>query len=391
MYGNPIRTDEGERAVDATEQGKAAWADVVARRARVRGALLGGAIGDALGNPVEFLSLSGIRRTYGEQGVRGPVADADGVVGRITDDTQMTLFTVEGLIRAHARARSKGVGGSETTLVRNAYLRWLDTQNHPSPPPEGAEGSVRTGWLRQQPWLYARRAPGNACLTGLAVGHVPGPGAPLDVPGPVNPHSKGCGTVMRSAPFGLFGADAPTGFELAARCAQITHGHPTGAYAAGALAAVVTHLLEGDSLAGAVLRAMDLLARRRGHEETTAALRAAVDLAASGRPTAERVESLGAGWVAEEALAIAVYCALVLPGADDVAEALLLSVNHSGDSDSTGSVCGNLLGAHHGDVRLPASWLASTQGRTVIAELADDLCTEFEQPVVWPDGRYPQC
>lgn len=377
--------------MNVTDQGNTAWGDSVARRARVRGALLGGAIGDALGNPVEFLSLDGIRRTHGERGVRGLVEDADGVVGRITDDTQMTLFTAEGLIRAHARARSEGIGGAEAELVRNAYRRWLDTQNHPAPPARGGEDPVRTGWLRQQPWLYARRAPGNACLTGLAVGHVPAHGTPFGVPGPVNPQSKGCGTVMRSAPFGLLGEDAATGFELAARCAQITHGHPTGAYAAGALAAIVTHLLEGDSPEGAVLRAMHLLARHHGHEETTAALRAAVDLAARGGPTAERVESLGAGWVAEEALAIAVYCALVLPGTDDVDEALLLSVNHSGDSDSTGSVCGNLLGARHGDVRLPASWLARTEGRSVIAELADDLCLEFEQRVAWPDGRYPEC
>lgn len=48
------------------EQGNAAWGDRVARRARVRGVLLGGAIGDALGNPVEFLSLGGIRRAHGE-------------------------------------------------------------------------------------------------------------------------------------------------------------------------------------------------------------------------------------------------------------------------------------------------------------------------------------
>lgn len=365
------------------------WAAGTARRSRVRGALLGGAIGDALGNPVEFLSLDGIRRDHGERGVRGPVADVEGAVGRITDDTQMTLFTVEGLIRAHVRAASTGVGGAEAEIVRHAYLRWLDTQNHPTPPPRRGDDPVRTGRLRHQPWLYARRAPGNACLSGLEAGHAPAPGAPLTLPGPVNPHSKGCGTVMRSAPFGLLGADAATAFSLAARCALITHGHPTGAYAAGALAVIVTHLLEGDSPAGSVLRAMELLARQRGHEETTAALRAAVDLAARGRPTAERVESLGAGWVAEEALAIAVYCALVLPEAGDVGEALLLSVNHSGDSDSTGSVLGNLLGAHHGDVGLPADWLALTEGRSVIAEIADDLCMELEQPVAWPEGRYP--
>lgn len=371
--------------------GAAAWGDGAVRRSRVRGALLGGAVGDALGNPVEFLSLDGIRRAHGEQGVRGLVPDEDGVAGRVTDDTQMSLFTVEGLIRAHVRAAATGAAVDEAPFVRDAYARWLDTQNHPSPPARGGANRVRTGWLRQQPWLYARRAPGNACLTGLASGHTPGPETPPVLPGPVNPHSKGCGTVMRSAPFGLLGGDAATGFGLAVRCALITHGHPTGAYSAGALAAVVTCLLEGDSPQGAVLRALELLGRHPGHEETTAALRAAVVLAARGRPTAERVETLGAGWVAEEALAIAVYCVLVLPGADEVAEALLLSVNHSGDSDSTGAVCGNLLGALHGEARLPASWLAATEGRSVIAELADDLCMEFDSPVAWPEGRYPEC
>ncbi|WP_413093457.1 ADP-ribosylglycohydrolase family protein [Streptomyces nitrosporeus] len=379
--GDTMRRDTGEGA----------RADTAVRRARTRGTLLGGAVGDALGNPVEFLSLDGIRRAHGEQGVRGLTADGDGVTGRITDDTQMTLFTVEGLIRAHVRARSTGTPGAEYACVRDAYLRWLDTQNHPAPPAPGGGNTVRNGRLRRHPWLYARRAPGNACLTGLAAGHVPGPDAPLGKPGPVNPQSKGCGTVMRSAPFGLLGADARTAFELAARCARITHGHPTGAYAAGALAAIVTHLLEGDSTAGAVLRTTDLLSRYDGHEETTAALREAVDLAARGRPSAGHVESLGAGWVAEEALAIGVYCALALPDADGAAEALLLSVNHSGDSDSTGSVCGNLLGARHGDMALPASWLAATEGRAVIAELADDLSLELEQSVVWPQDRYPEC
>lgn len=352
------------------------WDELVARRARVRGCLLGGAVGDALGNPVEFRSLAAIRAAHGAAGVTGLVADGEGVVGRVTDDTQMTLFTAEGLIRAGERARAKGIGGGETAVVRHSYLRWLETQNHPAPQPPDAENAVvRSGWLRQQRWLYARRAPGNACLSGLRHAHVPPPYARLDgMPGPVNPGSKGCGTVMRSAPFGLTGASAEQAFTLAGQCAQITHGHPTGYYAAAALAATVTHLLAGDSLEGAVLRALELLGRHPGHEETTAALRSALDLAAEGAPTAEKVESLGAGWVAEEALAIAVYSALA---ASSVREALLLSVNHSGDSDSTGAVCGNLLGAHHGDLRLPADWLVLVEGRGTIAEVADDFSAQF--------------
>ncbi|MEU9266967.1 ADP-ribosylglycohydrolase family protein [Streptomyces sp. NPDC048251] len=337
-------------------------------RARVRGCLLGGALGDALGYAVEFSSLDQIRAAHGPRGLTRLVPDGEGVVGRVSDDTQMTLFTVEGLRTAARRARLKGIGGAETALVRQAYGRWLETQQRPGP----ADGV--TGGLLAERWLYARRAPGNACLSGLAQSHVPDPRAELSgAPGPVNPGSKGCGTVMRSAPFGLAHPCADFAFGMAARCAQTTHGHPTGYYAAGALAAIVAYLTRGESVEGATLRALRLLGRHPGHEETSAALNQALDLAAEGDPSPGKVERLGAGWVAEEALAIGVYAALVTHGVED---ALLLSVNHSGDSDSTGSICGNILGARHGDGGLPHEWLEQVEGRAVIAALADDLAAE---------------
>ncbi|SDM55803.1 ADP-ribosylglycohydrolase family protein [Nonomuraea jiangxiensis] len=335
---------------------------------RVRGCLLGGAIGDALGAPIEFLSLRQIRRDHGEQGLSGYATTWRGRSALVTDDTQMTLFTLEGLL--NSRPTQTGAahqdGGTTTAAVREAYLRWLDTQEHSAPPP--ADRPHRTGRLREEGWLYSRRAPGNACLSGLRR-PFPGP-SPLGRPGPVNPDSKGCGTVMRSAPFGLVTTDARAAFETAAACAQITHGHPTGYLAAGAFAAVVAGLMAGAALEPAVLRALELLAACPAHEETSTALDAAVKLAAQGAPTPERVESLGGAWVAEEALAIGVYCALAEPS---VERALLLSVNHSGDSDSTGSVCGNLLGALHGAAALPAAWLAPLEGRETIERLAAEL------------------
>ncbi|GGO79848.1 hypothetical protein GCM10012289_65120 [Nonomuraea cavernae] len=353
-------------------------------RSRVRGCLLGGAIGDALGAPVEFSSIAAIRRDHGRAGLTDLAPDWRGTIGSITDDTQMTLFTVEGLIRANVRVQERGIGGGETAVVRHAYLRWLDTQEHRSPPP--ADALVRTGRLRTRTWLYSRRAPGNACLSGLRAetGPVAAPGAP----GPVNPDSKGCGTVMRSAPFGLAARDERAAFRLAADCAQITHGHPTGYLAAGACAALVHFLVQSRTLAQAVQETLDLLAEQPAHEETSAALRAAVALAAEGRPSPEQVERLGGAWVAEEALAIAVYCALV--SEDDMRRALLLAVNHSGDSDSTGAVCGNLLGARHGEAALPQRWLSRLEGRETITELADDFTTQFTGGrVAW--DTYPGC
>lgn len=375
-----------------TEPWKPSWEATAVYRARVRGCLLGGAVGDALGNPVEFDSLDRIRAVHGPRGVTGLVPDGDGVVGRITDDTQMTLFTVEGLRQAHERERLRGIGGGWPRLVRWAYERWLETQRRQAPEdsemagPSGGSYEGPRGGLITERWLYARRAPGNACLSGLAQDFVPDPAAELGPPGPVNSDSKGCGAVMRSAPFGLTRTDPATAFGMAARCAQTTHGHPTGYYAAGALAAIVAYLVSGDSVEAAVLRALRLLARPEAHgsartggtsnpgrEETSAALEQALDLAAQGTPTPERLQRLGAGWVAEEALAIGVYSALAAPTVED---ALLLAVNHSGDSDSTGSICGNILGARHGDHGLPHAWVEHVEGRARIAALADDLAAE---------------
>lgn len=333
-------------------------------RSRVRGCLLGGAIGDALGAGIEFDSLDTIRAAHGPEGVRDFVR-AYGRRGAVTDDTQLTLFTAEGLIRALVR-RDSGAWHPPTDVHR-AYLRWAATQRDWGPD----EREPDAGWLAHQEWLYARRAPGEACLSGLADDRMG------TVEAPKNPGSKGCGAVMRSAPFGLLvGWEPALVFQLAVECAVQTHGHPTGSLASGAFAVIVHALARGEALEVAVQGALTLLATRPDHHETADALRQALGAVRQGLPTPERVESLGQGWVAEEALAIGLYCALV---AEDMRHGLLLAVNHGGDSDSTGSICGNLLGALHGETALPAGWLAELEGRATILELADDFAMELTQ------------
>ncbi|MEU1674293.1 ADP-ribosylglycohydrolase family protein [Streptomyces roseifaciens] len=353
-------------------------------RARVRGCLLGGAIGDALGAGIEFHSLDMIRGNHGPAGVRDYVR-AYGRRGAVTDDTQMTLFTVDGLIRAEIR-RDGGTWPAPEEVHR-AYLRWRVTQRYQEPDPR----DPALGLLGRQPWLHSQRAPGNACLSGLDDDRMGTLAAPK------NPESKGCGTVMRSAPFGLLvDREAAEVFRLAAECAAQTHGHPSGILAAAAFAAIVHGIVRGGTLETSVRQALGLLAQWGGHEETTTALRQALDAVRQGAPSAERLEALGQGWVAEEALAMGVYCALV---AEDMRHGLLLAVNHGGDSDSTGSICGNLLGALHGETALPPDLLAELEGRAAIAELADDFALELTQgaqlhgpdaaSAVWSE-RYPQ-
>jgi ADP-ribosylglycohydrolase len=307
----------------------------LSRYDRVLGCLIGGAVGDALGYQVEFDHWDSIQSSFGPDGVTELRRN------QISDDTQMTLFTAEGLLEASA--------GDEYESVRSAYLRWYATQQDYLPP-TGARG------LAAEPWLYTRRAPGRACLSGLREGARPG----------VNPNSKGCGTVMRSAPFGLhFGPHAA--FGLAERCSALTHGHPTAGASAGAFAMIVAHLMNGETPQRAVSATMLHLRSGIDPSETADALHAAYRLAGNVPPGPNTCAPLGEGWIAEEALGIAVYCFL---GTDDVRKGLTAAVSHSGDSDSTGAILGNLYGAAYGHAAMPKEWASQVEGRDTIAALA---------------------
>lgn len=354
-------------------------------RDRIHGCLLGGAIGDALGAPIEFWSGQQIGETFGTAGIRdyypvrfGSVSGA----GLITDDTQMTLFTVEGLIRAQVRYTAKGIC-HPPGVVDHAYQRWLTTQELPSPPvtDDIDDPALVDGWLGHEQWLYSQRAPGSTCLSALRARRRSPYGSPADNT------SKGCGAVMRSAPFGLMRLNDPAG--MAVECAALTHGHPTGQLASGALAVIIQALTDDVDLIGAIDSSLGWLSTMERHEETSQALQQAVEAARSGEPSFAAVQALGEGWVAEEALAIGVYAALARPEPEQFRDALSLAVSHRGDSDSTGCICGNILGAHHGVKALPEYLLEPLEGRAAIEALADDLTTIVENPEqvrVIPDG-----
>jgi ADP-ribosylglycohydrolase len=351
------------------------------RSDRIAGCLLGGAVGDALGAPIEFRSLDEIRREFGDAGLTD-YAPAYGKLGAITDDTQMTLFTAEGLLRAVCRGRLKGVC-DPPTVVYFAYLRWLKTQAYEA---EGEAFRYATkthepnGWLKDVRLLRARRGPGNTCLSALRSGRC----GRVNEFQPIN-DSKGCGGVMRAAPAGVVGESVEHAFELGCQTSAITHGHPTGWLAGGALAAIVHELLKRRAPKDAVREALRLLTEDGRSGECTRALEAAVALATDGRPSAEKLATLGKGWVAEEALAIGVYAALA---SKTYEEGVLLAVNHGGDSDSTGSIAGNILGAALGRKAIPKKWLERVELKDVIETISADLATLFEENDDWW-RRYP--
>ena len=360
MPNRPEATSQFERHVPS---------DAV--RDRYQGCLLGGAVGDALGAPVEFMRRSEILAKFGPQGITDLVP-AHGKLGAITDDTQMTLFTAEGALRAYVRGALRGIC-SPPGVIHKAYLRWLYTQGlHEQRDKE----NLLSGWLINQKELFSQRAPGRTCIDALT--------NDVHIGMPASNDSKGCGGVMRVAPIGMLfhGLTQSNStlrsqyrqrtFDLGCEAAALTHGHPTGYLTAGVMASLVFELLDGVDLSSAVDRAIPMLTAKERHEETLAALQQALSLQAEGTAPEKAIQKMGQGWVAEEALAIGIYCALEAP---DFETAVIMAVNHDGDSDSTGLIAGHLLGAMQGRIAIPERWLAPLELRGVMEEMADDLAT----------------
>lgn len=349
-----------------------------AYRDKIRGGLFGGAVGDALGYPVEFLSYHSIQRRYGEAGIREYDLDPQEGLALISDDTQMSLFTANALVFGDTRGHLRGIWGGPAGYVREAYRDWLETQTGG----RRRRDDFHVSWLLDVPELHRRRAPGNTCLSALESGEYGSMTAPIN-------DSKGCGGVMRVAPLGLY---YPPGYcfnsrekldEVGAEIAALTHGHPLGYIPAAILTHIVNVAVYGDcprgnALADAVEDAMDTAARRFSGDPHWAELRRLIsraeELAENDRGDIENIRALGEGWVAEETLAIAVYCALRHAG--NFSQGVIAAVNHSGDSDSTGAVTGNILGAWLGYEAIEEKWKRNLELSGVILEMADDLTAE---------------
>lgn len=351
---------------------------------KIRGSLVGGAVGDALGYPVEFISsYEGIQKRYGEKGITRldttqwwlPDEEKSGKAW-ISDDTQMTLFTACGLLNAKAQ------GKAPKYAICEAYLEWYYTQI-------GKRfGRYKDCWIGDVPELNNRRAPGNTCITALQ-----------DILRGKDPYnnSKGCGGIMRTAPVALYGAvwrDTPEGEPLegrisnikdvdmlAADAAEITHQHPLGWLSSALEAHVIYRILQKDSptvddFKAYLSEGYDMLLSLYPNEGAgITQLRALTDKALGlvGSPASDvdNIEAIGEGWVAEETLAIAVYCAVKY--FDNFEKAIIASVNHKGDSDSTGAVTGNILGAVVGYDAIPELFKTDLELHNVILHVADDL------------------
>ena len=337
----------------------------------IRGCLIGGAAGDALGYAIEFVDENYIFSKYGSRGITEYQIDPNTGKALISDDTQMTLFTAAGLVNA----RDKGGSGDPGREVELAYADWLVTQQMGYAEAEKRirEGSLRpVTWLLAVPGLFARRAPGITCLSALQTLRPAD-----DYIAQHRNNSKGCGGVMRVSPAAFCAPDAETAALLAAQIAAITHGHPLGYLSAAALAYVIRRVVyDGRALRQSVLDGCVALKKLFPGNEGTATIcglmELAVELSENGAEDLPNIHRLGEGWVGEEALAIALYCCL--RHENDFSACLISAVNHKGDSDSTGAIAGNILGAMHGYNALADQWKLDLELADVILRSADSFC-----------------
>ncbi|MCH5347209.1 MAG: ADP-ribosylglycohydrolase family protein [Muribaculaceae bacterium] len=337
---------------------------------KCRGSLIGGAVGDALGYVVEFMSLSAIRKRFGENGISDYVLNRSGVA-EFSDDTQMSLFTAEGLLNSVAAGKLHE--REILPYITKAYEYWYYTQTLP-------ELKMSGSWLTHISTLWSRRAPGNTCMSALHNISMPNSA-------PVINDSKGCGGVMRVGPIGIFSAAHPKVLDLehagylAGYAADITHKHPLSTYSSIVLAMIVAECISQENIdrnkfkfivIDRVFKLLGLWFKDDNHlADLFNLILKVMKLAASKESDTDVIRELGEGWVAEETLAIAIFS--VMRHIDNFEKCICCAVNHSGDSDSTGAVAGNIIGAILGYNAIPKKYLTTLELHDVLISVADDL------------------
>lgn len=303
------------------------------KRDKFRGCILGLAVGDALGYPVEFIQT---------------IQDIDAVSGGtldlpspalFSDDTQMSLCVIQALLECDGN-HDKFMDG-----LSKYFVAWSK---------------------RQKPGSPDRRAPGNSCLAGcdnLAGGvHWTQSGV----------ESKGCGSAMRSAPIGLYWSGNLLKVIEWGRDSSLPTHKSDAAMCSAAATAFMTFLAVNDVPVGLWAHEMSLPLSGISEEFTEAILKASQ---AAGERTEPWIalsgDGVGEGWLGHEAVASALYCAMMCP--NDYAAAVRMAARTVGDSDSIACITGAIMGAHLGVKKMPKEWTDKIEARDRLFSMADKL------------------
>lgn len=297
------------------------------------GCLVGLAVGDALGYPVEGMSLRQIREKYGPTGLGDFVSRHGHPPGSYSDDTQLTLAVARALLEAGEKS------GEELFEAMAAhFVAWYKS-------PEMARG----------PGLSTTAACANLAR-----------GIPWNQSG--IREAKGCGAAMRVAPLGLYYyRDAERLQRIAEQSARLTHLHSTAVAAAVVNAHAISRVLEKTPVE-TLLDELLQMAGPLSDELETALDSVRVCADAEPRTALAAIGETGSG---EEVLASALFCFLRSP--EDYRATVLAGVNSSGDSDSIAAMAGALSGAYNGIEAIPERWARGVENHQELEKVAREL------------------
>lgn len=308
----------------------------LALQSRYRGCLLGAAVGDALGGPLEFMSRDAIMTRYGK-----PVREMVGggwlklAPGETTDDTAMMQMLAESIV-----ARD----GVDTTDIGTRYVAWMQSN-----PPD--IGNITRFALR-------------AFQRGLGV-----PNAALGAHRQVNNKSAGNGTVMRCAPIALrYLYDERRLIDNSRDEALITHFDPQAWTGSIAVNLLIVRLIGGQEPARAIA---DVAYRVRRVPKASAEVAEVFERARGDGDSRLLPVS---GYVLDT-LRVALWAVL---GTSSFEDAVVAAINIGGDADTQGVVTGALAGALYGDSAVPSRWIERLRDHEELRTLADRLLSAAE-------------
>lgn len=350
------------------------------RKQRFLGCMLGLAVGDAFGSTVKNMSVADIKKAYGRKGILKPKPEKGQKLARISDETQLALFTVHGILWAHALGTANN-NAAYTPYVFYALEQWLYTQT-------GGTSSQNMQWVLDDEQtgypcmllgireLCKKRMPTKQLVQTLSS---------IDDRsyGRLNRSINGnklFDCVPRVAAAGLyFYSDPSVAFRKGAEFAAITHSDPSAYLAAGCFAAIIAFICRKSTIEDAVRSTIPLLTDYNGCESCYSLLNKALELLDNDSSPMEDVAALGNGSNADSALAIGIYCACVHYEYED---SLRLAVNQDGNSDACAAIAGALKGAYLGARAIPSGWIKKTQLSDVVSEYALDLLSAAPKKLV---------
>ena len=339
-----------------------------------RGCLLGLAVGDAMGMPVDDMTWGQIQESYGPHGLLGYDLRSD--FAEITSYTQVAAYICNALLLSVSR----GKGSQYLDFVKLGLKEWTRSQQFARDP----EGSYC--WVAKLPAFRRRYCRDARMLDTLRLAAM---GFPEKGPNKYNTP----GSLTAAVAVGMFynpeRLTPPQIGDLAVRIVGLTHGDPCAFLSAAVLAYAITGILMEPELSleeqfTAAIAAVDHQFRSKYSETytVTATLSAAVERAKAAEPMGQVMESLQC-YSAMNCLAGAIYAAIA--NSEDFDTAMITAVNHSGYSSAVAGITGAILGAKMGHNALPDFYLESLEPVKELCQLADDMLSGTPDKGIFDD------